>query len=764
MPKFQPMPKLLFLFLLISSHAFGQNLIISGTVTDQDSGQPISYANIFAEAEGTTTDINGAYKMSIPWKEDVVITCSFLGYVSIEAHVKVSQGEAGTQDFALALSDNLLETAVVTTGRFEKKLSKTTVSLAVLKPKLLEATNTITVDDALNRISGIDVIDGQANIRGGAGYSYGAGSRVLLLLDGMPIMQSDAAFPNWNDMPVENVGQIEILKGASSSLYGSSAMNGIVNIRTAVPTKKPYLRIAPFYTTYLSPKDKTQKWWDKSPYGAGLSAVYRQRLGKLGVSIGGFYLSEEGFKQGTYKKYGRGFVGLDYRFSERVEAGIHTYYNPGSTATFFFWNDDTTGIYQPAPNTISASKRTRFNVDPYVKIFDGFGNIHKIQGRYFAADNKNSDNQGVESNMIFAEYQYLRQFKQIGLTLTSGLSTTSSRVSAELYGDTTYSAQNNAVYLQLEKNIKNLTLSGGVRYESNVLRSPEVIPSTIFGTTTYDTIPGGESKESKPVFRAGLNWHLGTATYIRASYGQGYRYPTVAEKFISTEFGGGIPIMPNASLISESGHSFELGIKQGFQFEQVKGFVDASYFVSRYEDMMEFAFGGRDGQTLGFASINIGNTRISGAEFTLAGKAKLGKIENQFLAGVMHINPSYIDFTDRIKNSSSTNKNILKYRFKNSWKVDWESSYKKMAVGVSLIHNGPTEAVDAILESFITGAKRFRENNNGFTRLDVRTSWSFTKQYKFSIIGQNVLNKAYSQRVGKLEAPLNISFRFDYIL
>jgi len=757
------MPKLLFFLLLVSTSIFGQNLTISGTVTDADSGQPIAYANIFAQAEGATTDDDGKYQLSLPWQDDIEITCSFLGYETTTAHVRVAKGEAATMDFVLQLSNNFLETAVVTTGRFEKKLSKTTVSLAVLKPKLLETTNTITVDDALNRISGVDVIDGQANIRGGAGYSYGAGSRVLLLLDGMPIMQTDAAFPNWNDMPIENVGQIEILKGAASALYGSSAMNGIVNIRTAVPTEKPYLRIAPFYTTYLSPKDKSQKWWDKSPYGAGLSAVYRQRLGKLGLSLGGFYLNEEGFKKGTYKKYGRGFVGLDYRFSERVEAGIHTYYNPGSTATFFYWNDDTTGIYQPAPNTLSTSERTRFNIDPYVKIFDGFGNIHKIQGRYLSANNKNSDNNGVTSTMAFAEYQFLRQFKQIGLTLTSGLATTGSYVLAELYGDTTYTARNNAVYVQLEKTIKNLTLSGGVLYESNVLRSPEVIPTTIFGTTTYDTIPGGETKESKPVFRAGLNWQLGKATYIRASFGQGYRYPTIAEKFISTEFGGGIPIMPNVSLVSESGSSFELGIKQGVQFGQVKGFVDASYFVSRYQDMMEFAFGGRDGMTLGFASINIGNTRISGAEFTLAGKAKIGRVDNQFLGGVMQINPSYIDFTERIKNSSSSSKNILKYRFKNSWKLDWESTYQKLAVGLSLIHNGPTEAVDDILEFTITGAKRFRENNNGFTRLDLRTSWALTPQYKLSVIGQNVLNKAYSQRVGKLEAPFNLSFRFDYV-
>lgn len=755
--------KLLFLFLLLTTQIFSQTITISGLVTDKESGQAIPFANLFALGLGTTSDENGLYSLELTTDGPIEMTCSFLGYEPVTVQI-AANATSIVHDFALILSDNLLETAVVTSGRFEKSLGKTTVSLAVLKPKLLESTNTVAVDDALNRISGVDVIDGQANIRGGSGYSYGAGSRVLLLLDGMPIMQTDAAFPNWNDMPIENVGQIEILKGAASALYGSSAMNGIVNIRTAVPTKKPYLRIAPFYTTYLDPKDKTQKWWDKSPYGAGLSAVFRQRINKLGVSLGGFYLSEEGYRQGTYKKYGRGFVGLDYHFSERVEAGIHTYYNPGSTATFFFWQDDTTGIYKPAPNTISSSKRTRFNIDPYVKIFDGAGNIHKLQGRYLSADNVNSGGKGVYSSMLFVEYQFLRHFKDIGLTVTSGLATTGTDVTAELYGDTTYTARNNAVYLQLEKTIKRLTISGGARYESNILHSPELIPLTVFGVTTYDTIPDGTTKEAKPVFRAGVNWHLGKATYLRASYGQGYRYPTIAEKFISTEFGIGVPILPNTELVSETGNSFEIGLKQGFQLGQLKGFLDASYFVSQYRDMMEFVFGGRDGSVIGFTSLNIGDTRITGVELTLAGKAKIGRVKNLFQAGIMQIDPKYVDFSKKIKGSSSSDKNILKYRFKNTWKLDWESTYHQFAGGFSLIHNGPTEAVDAILEDFIEGGKRFREAHNGFTRLDMRTSWAFTPKYKFSVIGQNVLNEAYSQRIGKLEAPFNISFRLDMLL
>ena len=64
-------------------------------------------------------------------------------------------------------------------------------------------------------------MDGQANIRGGSGYSYGAGSRVMLLMDDLPILTGDVNEVKWNYLPVEIIGQVEVIKGASSALYGS---------------------------------------------------------------------------------------------------------------------------------------------------------------------------------------------------------------------------------------------------------------------------------------------------------------------------------------------------------------------------------------------------------------------------------------------------------------------------------------------------------------------------------------------------------------
>ena len=111
-------------------------------------------------------------------------------------------------------------------------------------PTLIENTNAPTVEGSIQKVPGVTLIDGQANIRGGAGYSYGAGTRVLLLVDDMPILTGDSGYPDWDAIPVENISQVEVIKGAASALYGSSAMNGIINIRTAYPSSEPKTKTA----------------------------------------------------------------------------------------------------------------------------------------------------------------------------------------------------------------------------------------------------------------------------------------------------------------------------------------------------------------------------------------------------------------------------------------------------------------------------------------------------------------------------------------
>ena len=157
--------------------------------------------------------------------------------------------------------------------------------------------------------------------------------------------------------------------------------------------------------------------------------------------------------------------------------------------------------------------------------------------------------------------------------------------------------------------------------------------------------------EGRPVFRAGANYQLAEATYLRSSWGQGYRFPSIAELFISTNVGD-IHVYANPNLNSEKGWSSEIAFRQGLKFGDWKGYIDIAAFMMRYQDMMEFSFGpwgtaGQDGIAnlgLGFKSINVGETQVSGIEFSIAGTEKLvNNTDINILAGYLYTDPIALD-------------------------------------------------------------------------------------------------------------------------
>src|SRR5690554_4015895 len=255
------------LLLFLCTQIYAQNATIKGIVKDAATDELLFGVNVVEKGttNGVSTGLDGDFTLKIQAGTHM-LTASYLGYETKDVRVSVKDGETVTVNISLNEEVSLLETVVVSGSKFEKKLGEETVSLDVIKPKSIENQNLITIDNAVERNPGVVVIDRQVNIRGGAGYSYGAGTRVLVLLDDLPILQADAGMPNWSSIPTENIGQIEIIKGAASALYGSSAMNGIVNVRTAYPTNDPVTKISAWGTQYANPAlnlDGIRKdWWN----------------------------------------------------------------------------------------------------------------------------------------------------------------------------------------------------------------------------------------------------------------------------------------------------------------------------------------------------------------------------------------------------------------------------------------------------------------------------------------------------------------------
>jgi outer membrane receptor protein involved in Fe transport len=721
---------------------------IQGTITDAANNEPLIAATIKIGQKGVVTDVNGAYSIDLQ-AGTYTIDFSYIGYDAKKVTITLAAGAQIMLNISLTESTNLLNAVVSSSTKFDRPLAEITVSMEVLKPDLVKSTNSVSIDGALKRLPGVDVVDGQANIRGGSGFSYGAGSRVLLLMDDIPALQADAGFPNWSDIPTENIDQVEVIKGASSALYGSAALNGVINVRTAYAKSKPETEIATYYTHYFKPKDAQKVWWNKSPFQTGLTIAHRQKFNKFDLVVGGLLLRDSSYLQSTYDRVGRVTVGTRYRFTDKLVAGINFNLNQGKKGYYFYWKDENAGAFQGNPTTLNTNDRVRFTIDPFVTYFDNAGNRHKLLGRLYSVDNKVAQNQSNSSQLYYGEYQFQRNMESINLVTTAGLVGTFTNVDAALYGNAKYSSENYAAYAQADKKFFNkLNVSLGARYEANTLRSPaEVIGIKIPNN--------GVTREAKPVFRLGMNYQAASFTYLRASVGQGYRYPTVAEKFISTKLSL-LPITPNPLLQSESGWSAEIGLKQGYQIGDFKGFLDVAPFIMEYKNMIEFQLAGT------LKANNIGDTRISGIELGTAGKGNVGNSELSLLAGYIYMNPVFKNFTQQDNNASSADYNILKYRYKHSIKLDAESTYKGFSGGVSGTYNSNMEAIDAIFEIIVPGLKKYRAaNTKGFKVFDLRTAYNINEKFKIHFILKNIFNEEYAARPALMDAPRNLTMKLS---
>lgn len=724
---------------------------ISGRVTDADSGEPLVAVTIGVDRRtGTVSDLNGEYKISLD-PGNHIIEFYYVGYSEQQKEITLEEGGSLRMDIRMERSSRMLDEVVVSAGKYEQKISDLTVSLEVIKPRQLSHQNIVSLDGILEKTSGINILDGQPSIRGGSGYSYGAGSRVMMLVDDLPMLSADAGDIKWNYLPVENVNQVEVIKGASSVLYGSSALNGVVNLRTRFPGNEPGTEITLFGGAIMDPARRELIWWESRPLYAGLSFSHLRKIGNLDLSLGGNYFKDEGYREGEYENRFRGNAGLRYRFKQvsGLSAGLNASAMYVDQGDFLLWQDADSGAYRQNPQSMTPLTGYRFNVDPYLEYSTAAGDRHSLKTRLYSVKNStlNTD-QNSASRLWYAEYRYLKRFRN-RTHWTSGISFTRSAIVANLYDD--HSGANASLYSQIDASLlPKVKLSSGVRWEVNA--------------------QDGELYYSVPVVRAGLNFQAGNATYIRASLGQGYRFPSVAEKFTSTQIGS-LNIFPNPDLEPERGWSAELGVKQGLSLGSCTGFADLALFWTEYSNMIEFTFGvyppnPDDVPTfddVGFKALNIGDARINGIEGTISATGAAGPVELQFSGGYTFMNPvdpSLLDSAEAVNSEG----HILKYRRRHLLKSDLEASVWKIFAGINMQFNSRMINVDEVFldpligNLLLPGFPDYWENNaSAYSLIDVRIGWNITKKFRITALLKNALNTEYLGRPGDIGRPRNIS-------
>lgn len=743
---------------------------IAGKVVDERTGETLIGVNVvISEGVGTVTDLNGRYE--IKGNEGAnVLSFTFIGYKKVEKSINLTKGQIASLDVRMQQDSKELDLVVVTGSQYEKKINEEMVTIDVVKNYLFENTNAPDLKAAIDKVPGVTILDGQASIRGGSGYSYGVGSRVQMVVDDMPLLSGDLADIHWSYVPIEVSEQIEVVKGAASSMYGSGALNGVIHMRTGWADEKPETDVRTYFGFYNNPRFEGARWWNQSesPILAGAFISHRQRFGNLDLVVGSHISSDMTYLDRGHRQIGR--FNFKTRYRDKKIKGL-TYGIGGNvqyqqSGRFIMWENDTSGAYKPLSGTASEDKYYFVNIDPNISYVSEKWGAHNLRMRYFQVARHGSD--GVltaASNVMYADYRFQKEFKY-RFHLIAGASFSHTWSTSSLYPDLTLVSENPALYAQVEKKLgKSINLLFGVRDEWYIIHG--------LGTET-----------TNPIFRGGVNVQAAKKTNIRGSFGQSFRFASLAERYLTANLGEVIKIVANNDLKSERGWSAELGVKQGFAINKWNAYFDFALFWMEMRDMIEYSPVLLPEGGFGFKAFNLSNARVAGFEVSLMGDGRIGPVPFRIYGGYTYNYPGDLDADTAQRNvgvflqnmfqsinkpdslgnyidSLRYNSRFLKYRVRNVFKADLEMDYGRFTLGATLAYNSYMDRIDGYFNLIIPGLSNYRKlHDNGVWVLDMRLTFRATKRSSFTVVAKNLTNEFYALRPGVMEAPRSFTIQY----
>lgn len=791
--KYLPFCFCLLCFFIINPAA-GQKAQLYGIVTDE---KDVPMAGVTVLVKGTTngtqTDSVGKYTLEVePGIHQ--IDFSYIGYSHRNISVAIlPKDKEKKQDVKMTEEGKELDIVVVTGTKYEKKLSEEVVSMEVLKASVITQNNA-KFDEAMNKVPGVNILGKSIAIRGGSGFSDATGNRVLAMLDEMPIISPENGSIIWDMVPTEMLEQVEVIKGSSSALYGSSALNGVLNMVTVTPKPEMVNKLLVSYGFYDEPNNKKWDWWwkrvivgkngkthtrvDRPMFGSG-QFLHSKLYGDLGVVVGMAYQQDQGFRRDNDYKRVRLSAKLRYipHKKPNLTVGLNMGFFAESLKDFFASSGIDSNMYTAYGITNPIARQRTFNFDPYINYYDKKENRHSLKFRVFNTMYNATTGDSTETTETYFDYTFLKNFKNINLVITAGVNGFYTLVRGKTFAGlaaniktikyyNTRDIMNFGSFIQVEKKFfKRLTLSGGLRFEY-AQESGETVENHLPLINLIDKAAKGKANINSPITplaRFGLNVQATEGTFIRASIGQGFRYPALAEKYVFTYRSGAL-VFPNDSLQPENGWSAEIGIKQGVKISKWMAYFDVSGFVMRYHNMIEFQYYDHAPDSvlqfgIPFHAVNVTNARILGVEFSAVANGQIFGVPLNFLVGYTYIDPRNLDYDPKDPNSTK----LLKYRMQHTAKADIQTNYKGFTVGVGAFYNSFMKDIDNQTLGVYPGVGAFRKTHNkGDFVMDVRAGYNYKDKFTFMFICKNVLNTEYTLRPAMIEAPRNYTFQIGY--
>ncbi len=237
-------------FLFFGLFAKAQSLFeVNGTVFSE--GQPLAFSNVYLEnsTTGTITNENGIFKLTNLKPGSYTLVASFTGYGTSRKRVQITNKNLQIK-FNLVEDNSLQEVTITGTLKAVSRL-ESPVPVEVYSTTFLKKNPTPSVFEALNNVNGVrPQLNCNVCNTGDIHINGLEGPYTLVMIDGMPIVSGLSSVYGLSGIPNSLIEQIEIVKGPASSLYGSEALGGLINIITKLPENAPLFFAESFGTSW----------------------------------------------------------------------------------------------------------------------------------------------------------------------------------------------------------------------------------------------------------------------------------------------------------------------------------------------------------------------------------------------------------------------------------------------------------------------------------------------------------------------------------
>lgn len=423
----------------------------------------------------------------------------------------VGSGSSGaTPD--LVTSADTLETVVVTATRTPKLLKDTPVLTRVLTQADIRRSGQADISGILEqRLPGVEFSLGMAQ-NPQINFSGFGGGGILFLIDGERIAGETLDNPDYSRLNLRNAERIEIVKGAASSLYGSNATGGVINIISALPEEGPHVRLNGWIGSHLLQR-----------YGA--LATYRK--GRFSNSLDMGYDS-----QAEIKLPGKGEISKIYAthcWNIRERAMYNFSSNASITARISYYRRQRESSYD--------------NYDRYSDIAAGVSGRWRDFGVRYSFDSYDKYDYTPSSKTEIRDYrnrqntihaQYSHEFENVG-TITAGGDWLHDYLMSYEFSGGSHSQTNLDAYLQWDwQPIERFWIVPGVR---------------------YDWFSASGARRVSP--KLSMLWREGNLS-LRLNYAAGFRAPNLKELYMNFDMAGIFMIYGNQNLKSETSQNFSL--------------------------------------------------------------------------------------------------------------------------------------------------------------------------------------------------------------